>query len=428
MSIISKTENTFFSTEIRLNSENNARAWVFLLTCFGSGISCFGLIAIGFINQSHTDKALWLVALGHLLVLTCSILLRYSKDMTIPSWCIGAVATAQLVSASLLTGGLYSNVIYVFPILPIFLVFIGGGHIALISSIVLGVEIVCVYLYPNYNVLSTSDFVHVSTMLWAIGTGTFISVIAMNREKRHQEEILERLAVQQKMQEQILKLVSERDLFWAMMSHELRNSLSVLFTIADLLEYPHSEEKKAKYLHSMKKSCDNLHRLLEQVLDFSHLESTQFSLQPTEVEIKSLLTVTVEEGKLLAKQKGLKFIYSFIDLPAFMYIDDLRLQQVLSNLIHNAFKYTQEGTVSLRVYTHEGKITFIIEDTGPGIPEDVLSLLFIPYRRGPHKQRGVGLGLVIVNIILKHMNSELVIDSTENGTKVRFVITFPSAP
>lgn len=206
--------------------------------------------------------------------------------------------------------------------------------------------------------------------------------------------------------------------YLAGLSHELRTPLNVLLGYAQLL----SQDKEVplrqrETLGIVKRNGEHLADLIEGLLEISKIEAGRVTLQRDDVNLKAILQQLVDMFQMQASQKGIKFHYitkSFI--PDYVSTDKQRFRQILINLISNAIKYTEQGSVTLEVSYRSQVAHFNITDTGPGISQENQNLIFKPFEqlRNAHTKAigGTGLGLTISRSLAELMGGEITLSST----------------
>ncbi|AFY66554.1 hybrid sensor histidine kinase/response regulator [Geitlerinema sp. PCC 7407] len=209
--------------------------------------------------------------------------------------------------------------------------------------------------------------------------------------------------------------------FLANISHELRTPLNGVLGYAQILSRSQSwGEKERKGIQVIYQCGSHLLTLINDVLDLSKIEARKLELSPHPVHMLSFLQSIVEMIRIRADQKGLRFIYDVDqEMPESLELDEKRLRQVLVNLLGNAVKFTDEGSVSLSVKVSDRSSTsyrlhFQVADTGIGIPAESLQTIFQPFEQGGdrrHQREGTGLGLAITDRILALMQSRLQVES-----------------
>ncbi len=245
--------------------------------------------------------------------------------------------------------------------------------------------------------------------------------------------------------------------FLANMSHELRTPLNGILGYAQIME--RSKELAAELrqgVNVIHQSGIHLLNLINDVLDLSKIEARKLELSPQEIHFPSFLLGVAEMSRVRAQQKGIVFDTVFDpDLPTAVTVDEKRLRQVLLNLLGNAIKFTDSGSVTFTV-TNEGtgngerrtdlsddplpithsplpitKIRFSVRDTGVGITPEQLTKIFLPFEQVGAKSRqaeGTGLGLAISLKIVNMMGSEIQVTSAPGeGSTFFFEVELPIA-
>jgi signal transduction histidine kinase len=210
--------------------------------------------------------------------------------------------------------------------------------------------------------------------------------------------------------------------FLANMSHEIRTPINVIAGLTELLleENYVSADGMKKHLGRISTAADTLVELVNDILDISKIESGELVLSPVEYLLADLLgdVITLNLTRIEDKPVEFKIVFGG-DLPAKLYGDDLRVKQILSNLLSNAFKYTREGNVTLAVNcTLEGesvRLAVTVSDTGIGIREADIEKLFQDYKQLDTKANrnieGTGLGLAITKSFAELMDGEITAES-----------------
>lgn len=261
--------------------------------------------------------------------------------------------------------------------------------------------------------------------------------------KKQAEEQAEHAAfeLQAKNQELADALVTAREAtrlknrFLANMSHEIRTPINGVMGMIELLLDTHLNEEQRDYSEAAKQSADRLLKVVSDVLDISTIEAGKLSFEPVSFDLRDLIERLSASYSPLAARKGLTLdarIHS--DIPRVVKGDPNRLQQVLSNLLDNAIKFTETGRVSVRVEQmavdqDSQTLRFLVEDTGPGITEQGLPSLFESFVQGDgsttRKHGGTGLGLAISKHLVQMMGGEIGVDSQPGqGSTFSFTAVF----
>ncbi len=223
--------------------------------------------------------------------------------------------------------------------------------------------------------------------------------------------------------------------FLANMSHEIRTPMNSILGFTEILRGKVVDQSTARYVQSIHTSGHSLMHLINDILDLSKVEAGKLELQNTAVSPHQLVgeMQTVFEQKI--RDKGLELIIQLPeDLPKAIFLDEVRLRQILINLIGNAIKFTSTGTITLAVEhqfpeeKNQNKLDliFVVQDTGKGIPEEQLDYIFEAFTQEKHQKvsqyGGTGLGLSIVRRLIEMMDGDISV-SSEVGKGSIFKIT-----
>ena len=224
-------------------------------------------------------------------------------------------------------------------------------------------------------------------------------------------------------QQQLLQRIAEKEReanqtksnFLANMSHEIRTPLNAVIGLSDLiLGADENLDDESRYrLERIHNAGATLLSTVNDILDISKIEAGKFELVPVKYDIPSMINDTVTQSILHRGEKPIKVVMNISEeLPRYLYGDELRIRQILNNLLTNAFKYTKEGFVELTVNcTREGDavwLFFTVKDTGMGIREEDMDALFDDYTQMDMAANriimGTGLGLPIAKRLVELMN------------------------
>ncbi|WOD40322.1 PAS domain S-box protein [Nodosilinea sp. E11] len=269
-----------------------------------------------------------------------------------------------------------------------------------------------------------------------------------------QSELTERQQAQQALTErnQELAIANQelsratrlKDEFLANMSHELRTPLNVILGFAQILNADLSlQAQQRDYIRIMHRSGDHLLHLINDILDLSKISANRITLEPESTDLFSLLHDIQAMFQEQAEDKDLRFNLALApDLPQYIIVDPQKLRQVLINLLGNAVKFTEEGSIVLRVArlpADGGRfepdsdavihLSFSVEDTGIGIAPTELTAIFDAFtqaKAGKISLEGTGLGLTISRSLVHLMGGELTVRSTQ-GQGSTFCFSLPFA-
>lgn len=208
--------------------------------------------------------------------------------------------------------------------------------------------------------------------------------------------------------------------FLAKMSHEIRTPINAVLGMNEMILREGTDVEIKRYALDIKKAANTLLELINDILDSSKIESGKLQIMPVSYELKALLSDITNMIRIKARDKKLEF-YVEVDasVPNYLYGDDVRVRQILINLLNNAIKYTDSGNVTLRVSATKDNdqaiIRFEVEDTGIGIKEEDMPKLYAAFERIEDSRNrnieGTGLGMSIVVELLHLMGSALSVES-----------------
>ena len=230
--------------------------------------------------------------------------------------------------------------------------------------------------------------------------------------------------------------------FLANMSHEIRTPMNGVIGFTRLLGKTQLNEKQHDYLTTIEKSAISLLRIVDDILDFSQLESGKLILSHEPFGLRECVESAVTLWAPQAHAKHLELVAMvYSDVPEHLVGDETRIIQILNNLIGNAVKFTERGEIVLRVMLDEEKghlvrLTFALSDTGIGVPLEEQRRLFQPFDQGKSTTNrlfgGSGLGLSICNALAKEMNGDVdLVSRPDEGSVFRVTLTLerdPDAP
>ncbi|MDO1447906.1 ATP-binding protein [Rhodocytophaga aerolata] len=236
--------------------------------------------------------------------------------------------------------------------------------------------------------------------------------------------------------EKALQSARVKEQFLANMSHEIRTPLNGIMGLTNLLLASQLSGEQHTFLTYIKSSADNLLGIVNDILDYSKIESGSMALQAVPFSLQQLFKRVIELFSAKADQKGLQLIASYADeIPDTLIGDPVRLQQVLSNIIDNAVKFTESGKITVSVDKHsqdEQQITllFTVQDTGIGIAEDKVKDIFESFTQADNKNNrrygGTGLGLAIAKRLVEAQGGKIWLSSQPGkGTNCQLLLSFP---
>ena len=220
--------------------------------------------------------------------------------------------------------------------------------------------------------------------------------------------------------------------FFAAISHEMRTPLNSITGLVKLLEWSDPKEIY-NYLHALKSTSDHLNSIINDVLDLSKIEEGKLLLESVSFDLKQLINTVVKGFSFVVKEKQLSLNVHFRDgLPTYIRADPTRMSQVLYNIISNALKFTEKGSVTLDLSAKKDRLYVEVKDTGIGMKPESIERILQPYVQADGQSyrtfKGTGLGMTIANELVKIMGGTLKISSAlGEGTSMTFDLPYQLA-
>jgi len=258
-----------------------------------------------------------------------------------------------------------------------------------------------------------------SLVAGVLGLGAGLFAFALSRlAVKHQER--ERELIEAKVQAD--RRSEEKTVFLANMSHEIRTPMNAILGFGELLENDLVNQKQHGYLQFIRRSASSLLQLINDMLDMSKIEAGVLELHPEPTDPREICQFIQTMFAEPAARKHLHLSWKVAgNLPRSLLLDRVRLRQIMVNLLGNAVKFTDHGSIQINIRSsdipHRKSLTLLIdvEDTGVGIPSDRLEAVFNPFvQAGAHPERehqGTGLGLSIVKRLTEMMGGSVTVTS-----------------
>ena len=226
--------------------------------------------------------------------------------------------------------------------------------------------------------------------------------------------------------EQNTALLNMRKNIILTLSHDIRTPLNIITGNTELAMDTREKKQRNIYLKNIGNVCLHVVQLLNNLLDVYLLNEANERRKDVPFNLHEMLERTATGFSHMANNKGIRFVSDFKNTEVRLYGDAVRIEQIMDNLLANAVKFTESGTISFHVRYHDGKLTLEIEDTGSGMTEETLSRIFRPFERQASVANadGHGLGLSITQGLVKLLDGNIeVTSSIEQGSTFR--VTLP---
>jgi signal transduction histidine kinase len=301
----------------------------------------------------------------------------------------------------------------------------GALPVALIVALVIGLWLLRSVSRPVYEL---------EKGMRAISEGDLSHQIGI---KPNEKEEFGRLAASyQAMARQLAELERLRAEFVSVASHELKTPINVIIGYLELLQegiYGEVPAAQKDILKTITKQANSLTRLVKRLLDISRFEASGGKLDVREIDLRRFLTTLESSFSVLANQRDIVFSVNHgADLPTRVYWDEDRINEVLGNLISNAFKFTERGgKVALAVESQDNRVSITVRDTGAGISPEQLPHIFDKFFQADNQAqaatKGTGLGLAIAKEIVEAHSGRIMVESAV-GVGTTFVVVLPAEP
>lgn len=277
----------------------------------------------------------------------------------------------------------------------------------------------------------------------AAGTlgGSFILSCILGTEEKNRRIIrenrqtsLDMLRLVEMKKEEAEHLADVKSVFLANMSHEIRTPMNAVLGMNEMILRESSEEEIIEYAKNIERAGQTLMSLINDVLDISKIESGKIEIHPGEYELEMLVDDLLNLVSVKAEEKGLEIRQEFAtDIPGRLYGDELRIKQALINVLNNAIKYTEKGTITFELSweqtePNEMVLKIRITDTGIGMKEEELKHIFDAFQRLDEKRNqsveGTGLGMTITKQLMELMNGSISVRSSY-GKGTTFLLELP---
>ncbi|USG68495.1 ATP-binding protein [Brevibacillus ruminantium] len=271
----------------------------------------------------------------------------------------------------------------------------------------------------NYNLEITSVYYPIDIILSIVGFSAY--GFKQYFRKAQENSILN---------EQLRKSDKMKDLFLANTSHELRTPLHAIINIAQsvaLNEKQSLDDKSRQDMELLVTIGRQMSHMLNDLLDVVRLQNNLIQLQKEPLLMQSVAAGVISMLQLIVDNKSIEVKLEIAESMPPVLADEKRLIQILFNLLHNAFKFTEEGSVTLSATVHNGQAVIAVSDTGVGMDEGTQARIFLPYEQGEHginEGSGIGLGLSICKQLVELHGSELTVRS-ESGKGSEFRFSLP---
>lgn len=390
-------------------------------------------ILAGFALQNILINALPLCGLLLIIIVASIATFKYHKiefaAMLFAVFIICLIFPLMFFFSGGIDGG--AAVWFVLGLLYIFLMFRGKKLCFFLSLAVIADVLTYIFAHqrPQYIIpLASKSEIYYDSLFAVLTVGIAVGIIMRYQLQLYEKE--RELTIKQK--DKIEEISKTKDAFFTNMSHEIRTPINTIIGLNEMILREDISEEVAEDAVNVKNASKMLLTLINDILDISQIESGRMSIVPVEYQTKELIGEVVDLLQTRMKEKQLDF---FIDidssLPSVLFGDEVRIKQILINILTNAAKYTPKGSVTLSIHGEMVKdgverLTISVTDTGIGIKKEDLESLYDYFKRVDRERNrrveGSGLGLAITKQLISLMNGQITVDSIYTKGSVFTVI------
>ena len=283
------------------------------------------------------------------------------------------------------------------------------------------------------------DFIDKRRMLFAGGllllllsaAATLLLVLNGRRRTRLMHQQHAALAAEHQASRAAREASLAKDAFLGMISHELRTPLHAIVSSIELLGFNYHSEADRKVIQRLETAARHLEAQMKDLTDYARLGAGKLELRHEHFEPRELLASIVDEHAMSAAARGLKLESEASGVSGLVDSDPHRIRQIVNNLVTNAIRYTETGTVRVQLRQQPAVLIFVVSDTGPGVPHAQIPLIFQEFTQldasRTRRFEGAGMGLTIVQGLVKLFGGTVDVASTV-GEGTTFTVTIPVTP
>lgn len=260
---------------------------------------------------------------------------------------------------------------------------------------------------------------------------SYFWIIRLRKEVAKRRKAQDELTIAK---EEAISANQVKSLFLARMSHEIRTPLNAILGMAYLMKKTDLTATQSMYLDKLTQASRNMLGTINDILDFSKIEAGKITIEKVPFDLDKILQRMIIIESVKVEEQGIELsVEKNADVPSMFLGDPLRIEQILLNLVNNAVKFTEQGSVRVHISADAARdavriVTFVVSDTGIGMTQEQLEHLFIPFDQGDssisRRFGGSGLGLSIVQCLTDLMGGQITVES-ETGRGSSFTVELP---
>jgi signal transduction histidine kinase len=414
-----KFVNFFFGDKEKMDSER----YFIMITCLTATLFLIILSIVHLINGFRVQPFI-MSSSSSVIMMALYFILRYTSYLFWPKLILTTIGIAFLDITwyvKYLSNGPVLFFVFAFGALVLW-VWHGRALVVLLSIYFL--NIVFLFFIDYTAASSLFDYPSPDKRMWDI----YLSFFLYSALLIFLLYIIKRDFITQK--EKAIRSDQLKTAFLSNMSHEIRTPMNAIVGFSSLIEDEKDQTTRAQYVDIIQNSSDNLLKLINDIIELSKIETADFQLIYEAFTIDQLFTavkqIVLNEQKK-HKRSNIELIFNDSTTNKTIISDPRRIQQLLINLIVNALKFTEKGSVIIDAKLNNNLLQFTVKDTGIGIkPEDLPKIFdrFVKFDHHGSNKEGSGIGLTLVQHIVEVLKGEITVESKENSGST-FIVSFP---
>jgi signal transduction histidine kinase len=414
-----KFVNFFFGDKEKMDSER----YFIMITCLTATLFLIILSIVHLINGFRIQPFI-MSSSSSVIMMALYFILRYTSYLFWPKLILTTIGIAFLDITwyvKYLSNGPVLFFVFAFGALVLW-VWHGRALVVLLSIYFL--NIIFLFFIDYTAASSLFDYPSPDKRMWDI----YLSFFLYSALLIFLLYIIKRDFITQK--EKAIRSDQLKTAFLSNMSHEIRTPMNAIVGFSSLIEDEKDQTTRAQYVDIIQNSSDNLLKLINDIIELSKIETADFQLIYEAFTIDQLFTavkqIVLNEQKK-HKRSNIELIFNDSTTNKTIISDPRRIQQLLINLIVNALKFTEKGSVIIDAKLNNNLLQFTVKDTGIGIkPEDLPKIFdrFVKFDHHGSNKEGSGIGLTLVQHIVEVLKGEITVESKENSGST-FIVSFP---
>ncbi len=359
---------------------------------------------------------------------------RYYKNYSVYGIFIAILAVSGVFASALPEHtGINTALLPILIMTPMLNGFIAGPRVALATGILMLVAISLLYYCSAIHHISGAPVYSVGDLQRAVQSGLVVIMVTIVSTV-FSANIFRALDMLEASVGRAREAEAAKAQFLAAMSHELRTPLNGVLGLSEVMQKTSLDDEQVKLMNNIEGSGRSLLGILNDILDMLNIDAQKIEIKPAVFDVRDLVNEVAGAWRLPAMEKGLKLEFGVDnDTPPTLIGDELRIRQIVTKVVSNAVKYTQQGSVVISanvISSDDNGATLLVavKDTGPGIPDGAGERIFTPFEQAEQGlsrgQDGVGLGLALCQRLAMLMNGAVHYE-TEMGKGTTFYLTMP---